>query len=59
VSPWNVRGLGIFLASGGSIVMNAQSNDGSRQRPPGRFEALAVVALFAMFRRRGWMGRKS
>jgi hypothetical protein len=39
--------------------MNAQSNDGSRQRPPGRFEALAVVALFALFRRRGWMGRKS
>jgi hypothetical protein len=23
-----VRGLGIFLASGGSIVMRAQSNDG-------------------------------
>ena len=27
VSPWKVRGLGIFLASGGSIVMRAQSND--------------------------------
>src|ERR1700750_1958973 len=29
VSPWKVRGLGIFLASGGSIVMRAQSNDGT------------------------------
>ena len=27
VSPWKVRALGIFLASGGSIVMRAQSND--------------------------------
>src|ERR1700749_3466746 len=27
VSPWKVRGAGIFLASGGSIVMRAQSND--------------------------------
>src|SRR5690348_10195773 len=30
VSPWKVRGLGIFLASGGSIVMRAQSNDAPR-----------------------------
>jgi hypothetical protein len=28
VSPWKVRGLGSFLASGGSIVMKTQSNDG-------------------------------
>src|SRR6266480_7922067 len=51
VSPWKVRGLGIFLASGGSIVMRAQSNDaplsrggarlwhhGSRARTPAAHE---------------------
>src|SRR6516165_10441346 len=27
VSPWNVRGLGIRLASGGSMLMKGQSND--------------------------------
>src|SRR5690348_16573960 len=28
VSPWKVRGLGICLASGGSMLMSAQSSNG-------------------------------
>src|SRR5438270_12389353 len=42
VSPWKVRGLGTFLASGGSVVMRVQSNDapyrggGARHRASGR-----------------------
>src|SRR5712671_5590760 len=39
VSPWKVRGLGIFLASGGSIVMRAQSND----EPPIGFGTIGAV----------------
>src|SRR5579871_6005322 len=39
VSPWKVRGLGIFLASGGSMLMTAQCSDGLPGHRGTRLEA--------------------
>src|SRR6185437_23544 len=43
VSPWKVRGLGIFLASGGSIVMRAQSNDAPDEAAARDFGTMEAV----------------
>src|SRR5712671_5191379 len=45
VSPWKVRGLGIFLASGGSIVMRAESNSASAPPARGRWREGAGLTL--------------